>query len=82
MNRTEIGEFIKQKRLESQLSQAALAKLAGVRRQSILEIENSQYDFRVDTLLKILNALDLDLIVSDRIVSYQAVTYNFKNIKI
>lgn len=62
MNKVELGNFVKEERLRQLLSQKELASKAGLaRRQQIIEIENSQYAYSIDVLIKVINALGYDI---------------------
>ena len=56
-----IGEIIKQKRLEKNMSQADLAKLIYVKRQTISKYENGLREPDLNTFFKICNILDIDI---------------------
>ncbi len=53
-----IGEFIKQKRLQENKSQALLAKDAGLNRSTIVQIENGE-SITLTSLIQILRVLNL-----------------------
>ncbi|HPJ46967.1 MAG TPA: helix-turn-helix transcriptional regulator [Tenuifilaceae bacterium] len=53
-----IGEFIKQKRLQDDVTQLQLAKDAGLNRSTIVQIENGE-SITLASLIQILRALDL-----------------------
>lgn len=58
----EIGQHVAQRRTELQLSQAQLAKLAGLSRLTINQLESGRLkDLGVAKLLHLLNVLGLDL---------------------
>lgn len=63
MDKEQIGEIILRQRTELGLTQQQLADKLGVRRQSIIEIEQSQYNYRIDRLMELLDGLDLKLLV-------------------
>ncbi|SDI09826.1 Helix-turn-helix domain-containing protein [Chryseobacterium taeanense] len=57
-----IGENLRDKRKEKNLSQQQLADLAGkIDRSKISDIENGKEDFLFSTLLKICKALDINI---------------------
>ncbi len=57
-----IGENLRAQRKEKNLSQQQLADLADkIDRSKISDIENGKEDFLFSTLLKICNALDIDI---------------------
>jgi transcriptional regulator with XRE-family HTH domain len=53
-----IGEFIKQKRLQDDVTQLQLAKDAGLNRSTIVQIENGE-SITLASLIQILRALNL-----------------------
>lgn len=53
-----IGEFLKQKRLHENKSQALLAKEAGLNRSTLVKIENGE-SITLSSLIQILRVLDL-----------------------
>ena len=57
----QLGEAIRAQRLKMQLRQADLARKASVRQPLISELENGATSARMDTVLKVIAALDLDL---------------------
>lgn len=61
MNREKIGKKVKSKRLLLKMSYYELAKRSGVTIQQLHAIEDSTKSYRVDTLLKILPVLELEL---------------------
>lgn len=52
-----IGEAIKQARKERQLTQEQLGKLVGVQKAQISKIENSVKNARLETIMKVFEAL-------------------------
>lgn len=74
MNKTlrsnkELGEAIRSLRKKQQLKQIDLARKASVRQALISDIENGINATRLDTLLKILAALNMDLAIVPRVRS-------------
>ncbi len=61
MNSQELSSIIKEHRKKSGLSQAALARLAGLGKTVIFDVEKGKLSIRFDTLLKILNVLNIKL---------------------
>ncbi len=62
MNKQEIGNAILTERKKQKLSQKALAEKIGLTRyQSILEIENGTFNYGIDVLIKVINALGIIL---------------------
>lgn len=62
----QLGEAIRAQRLKLKLRQTDLARKASVRQALISELENGATSARVDTVLKVLAALDLDLTIIPR----------------
>ncbi len=61
----QLGSYIRQRRHELRLTQEQLAAKIGVRQKTISDIETSAA-VRLDTLLRTLAALDLELVVRPR----------------
>ncbi len=57
----EIPELVRVHRKKSALSQAALADLAGVGKTVIFDLEHGKMTIQLDTLLRILDALNIDM---------------------
>ena len=57
----EIPELVRVHRKKSALSQAALAKLAGVGKTVIFDLEHGKMTIQLDTLLRILDALNIEI---------------------
>jgi transcriptional regulator with XRE-family HTH domain len=57
----QIADQVANKRKERGLSQAALARLVGTTQSAIARLESGGRPPRIDTLLRIANALDSDL---------------------
>ena len=60
-NNKEFGEAIRLARLKQNLRQVDLARKASVRQALISELENGATSARLDTVIKVLAALDMDL---------------------
>ncbi len=60
-NNKEFGEAIRRARLKQNLRQVDLARKASVRQALISELENGTTGAKLDTVIKILSALDMDL---------------------
>jgi HTH-type transcriptional regulator/antitoxin HipB len=60
-DRPSIGKMIRFHRKLAQLSQSELAKLSGVGKTVIFDIEQGKETIRLSTLLKILNALNIKI---------------------
>lgn len=61
MNPKEIGQMIRDHRKKAGLSQLELAKLAGTGKTAVFDIEKGKGTVRLDTLLKILNVLNIQM---------------------
>lgn len=60
MNKEQIGLFVRNERKKQKLSQVQLAEKAGLSRyQQVLEIEKAQFNYGVDGLIMVLNALKI-----------------------
>ena len=64
----DIASIILQQRKKSKLSRNQLAVIAGVGRTAIFDIEHGKTTYQIDTLIKILQVLNLKLCV-DGIIS-------------
>lgn len=65
MNEIQLGNLIKSKRLERNLTMDNLASETGVSRQTIGAIEKGQGNCSISTLLKIMNILDISISIND-----------------
>ncbi len=65
-NEKQLGALIRSARRKRNWRQVDLARRASMRQQLISDLENGTSSSRLDTILKILAALDLDLDVTDR----------------
>jgi y4mF family transcriptional regulator len=61
MDTNQIAEIVRFHRKTSGLSQAELAKLAGLGKTVIFDIEKGKLSVRLDTLLKVLNVLNIKI---------------------
>lgn len=61
MNKEQIGKFVKDQREAKGWLQRELADEAGVRRQTIIDIENATIGYSIDKLIDVLNALGVAL---------------------
>ncbi len=59
----EIGSVIRFHRKKSGLTQLELAKLAGIGKAAVYDMEHSTKSTRIDTLLKVLNVLNIKIIL-------------------
>ncbi|MCK1606346.1 helix-turn-helix transcriptional regulator [Bradyrhizobium sp. 166] len=58
--RTALGHQVKSRRLALELTQAALARQAGVRRAMLIEIEQGEANIRLESLVRIARALKVE----------------------
>ena len=65
-NNKELGEAIRAARLQKGLRQVDVARKASLRQALISELENGATSARIDSVLKVLAALDLDLAIVPR----------------
>ena len=61
MNKQELGLLVKQRRIEKGLSKKELAVKLGVATPRVYEMEDANHKFGIDTILKYLDALDLEI---------------------
>lgn len=61
MKSNEIAKLVQYYRKESGLSQQALAKLAGVGKTAIFDIEKGKETVQLNTLLKVLDVLNIKM---------------------
>ena len=55
------SEIVREHRRLSGLSQAALARMAGVGKTAVFDLEHGKESVQLDTLLKILTVLNIDI---------------------
>ena len=63
-----ISELLRTHRKKSGLSQLGLAKLAGVGKTVIFDLEHGKITVQVDTLLRVLSALNIEIKFSSRLL--------------
>lgn len=68
MNTSQLGELILFHRKRAGLSREACALLAGVGKTAVYDLEHGKETIRLDTLLKILKVLNIDLQFSSPIM--------------
>lgn len=85
MTKQQIGDFIKKERIAQNLTQRELADKIEYRRQVLIEIENSQCDYGIGIVIKIIEALGYQLvptIKSTELPAAKLASYlNFKSIE-
>lgn len=64
----ELSEIIKYHRKKSGLTQKSLADLAGVGKTVVFDIENGKTSIQYDTLVKVLDALNIKINYSSPII--------------
>jgi HTH-type transcriptional regulator / antitoxin HipB len=62
-NTKDFGEIVRLARIKKNFRQVDLARRASVRQALISELENGAVSAKLDTVIKVLSALDLDLSV-------------------
>ena len=67
----QLADMVRQHRKKSQLSQIELAQLAGVGKSVIYELEHGKATVRLDSVLKVLNALNISVHLSSPMVGEQ-----------
>lgn len=65
---TDLNNIIRQHRRLSGLSQSELAKLAGVGKTVIYDIEHGKESIQFDTLKKVLNALNIQFVLQSPVL--------------
>jgi HTH-type transcriptional regulator/antitoxin HipB len=65
-NAKQIGNLIRRERKRKSLSQNELASMAGLRQASISAIENGGPNTKLQTLLMVLSALELEFQIASR----------------
>jgi len=65
-NNKELGEAIRQARKNKDLRQVDVAQRASVRQALVSELENGATTAKLDTVVRVLAALDLDLSIVPR----------------
>ena len=75
-NNKELGETIRLVRKNKRMRQVDVAKKASVRQALVSELENGATSAKIDTIIKILAALEMDLaIVSRRKAEFNPMEY-------
>lgn len=77
MTKAEICQFVLSTRSKQELSQSQLAMLVNKRRQAIIEIEKGIVDFRIGTLLSVLDMLDCEI----EIIPKKSISFDFSKVK-
>lgn len=62
----QLGTFIRRRRRQKQMTQAALAGLTGLRQELVSRIETGHEGVKLSSMYALFAALDLDLVVEDR----------------
>jgi len=82
MTKEEIGQFVKQQRMLQNMTQQELGDRIGGRRQSLIEIENSQCNYGINGLLEVLATLGFTLVPTVSSIALPGTTsYNFSRIE-
>ncbi len=61
MNSTDMGKLIRFYRKQSGLSQKEIAKIAGIGKTALFDIEKGKKTVQINTLLKVLDVLNIKL---------------------
>ena len=75
----ELGEIIRMHRKAARLSRVQLAELAGVGKSVIYDIEKGKESVQLDTLQKILKALNIKIILTSPLLDNLLNTSNEKS---
>jgi HTH-type transcriptional regulator/antitoxin HipB len=79
MDKSEIAKIVHYHRKRGNLSRLELAELAEVGKTVIYDIEKARKDYRIDTLLKVLRVLNIDLrLESPLMEEYEASSHKEK----
>jgi HTH-type transcriptional regulator/antitoxin HipB len=62
----QLGNLVRERRKALGLTQAALADKVGLRQATISQIETGSNSTRIDTLLRVIAMLDMDLTIGPR----------------
>ena len=79
MNSIEIGKIIKFHRKSAGLNQKALADLAGVGKTVVFDIEKGKATIKYNTLLKILDVLNIKIELTGPLMDNYNLTINEKS---
>lgn len=66
-SKLEIASFVKFHRKKSRLTQLELANIAGVGKTLIFDIEKGKMSIRLDSLLKVLEVLNIQLVLNSKL---------------
>jgi HTH-type transcriptional regulator / antitoxin HipB len=66
VNKNTLGYLLKDARKKRGLTQEEAGKTVGLNQTMISRVENGRHMLRVDTLFKLLDALDLELFIQSR----------------
>ena len=72
----DLQDIVRQHRRLSGLSQSELAKLAGVGKTVIFDIEHGKESVQFDTLKKVLGALNIQIVLQSPVIERQKNTAN------
>ena len=65
-NTKQIGALIRRKRKKRNMTQTDLGVITGLRQETISLIENGSPSTRIETLLSVIGALDLEIRIDER----------------
>ncbi|MFL1407140.1 helix-turn-helix domain-containing protein [Marinobacter sp. M1N3S26] len=61
-----LAQVLKNARIDHQLSQQSVAELVGIKQNTVSSFENHPEKSRVETLFRLLSALNLELSITER----------------
>ena len=79
MDTNQIAEMVRFHRKRSGLSQVELAKLASVGKTVVFDIENGKLSIRLNTLLKVLNVLNIKIDFQSQLMTFFKESLNEKS---
>ena len=75
---SKVGIFIKNQRIEMDVTQDELANYANLTREGVAKLENSSSDIKLSTLLKVVNLLGFEIVLKKRSCNWDYFKINFK----
>ena len=82
MPRGQIIRVLKKRRNQLNMSQEGLAKIVGLKQPNISKIERGTSNIRINTFLRIMRALKLDMDISEKTKTTVEIPYETVNIRI
>ncbi len=80
--RGQIIHILKKRRNQLNMSQEGLAKIVGLKQPNISKIERGASNIRINTFLRIMHALKLDMDISEKTQATVEIPYETVNIRI